>query len=45
MSNDAISVFIGILPEMKITDPYSPSERAKAVMNPAISAGCKAGRS
>ena len=29
MSSEAISVFIGMLPEMKITEPYSPSAARK----------------
>ena len=39
MSSGAISVFIGMLPEMKTTEPYSPSARANASAKPVSSAG------
>src|SRR5580698_2747032 len=39
MSSDVISDFIGTLPAMKITEPYSPSARANASANPVSSAG------
>ena len=39
MSSGAISVLIGMLPEMKTTEPYSPSARAKARAKPVSSAG------
>src|SRR5258708_11470450 len=39
ISNDVISDFIGTLPAMKITDPYSPSARANASAKPVKSAG------
>ena len=39
MSSGAISVIIGMLPAMKITEPYSPSARAKASAKPVSSAG------
>ena len=39
ISSGAISVFIGMLPEMKTTEPYSPSARAKASAKPVSSAG------
>ncbi len=44
MSSGAISVFIGMLPEMKTTEPYSPSARAKASAKPVSSAGKSVGR-
>ena len=44
MSSGRISVFIGRLPEMKMTDPYSPMARAKARVKPVISAGTSSGR-
>src|SRR4030095_10526053 len=39
MSKGDISVDIGILPEMKTTDPYSPRERAKDKVKPVSKAG------
>ena len=39
MRSGVISVFIGRLPEMKITEPYSPTARAKASVKPVSSAG------
>jgi hypothetical protein len=44
MSNGTISVFIGMLPEMKTTEPYSPIARAKARANPVRRAGATVGR-
>ena len=35
---------IGMLPAMKITEPYSPSARAKASAKPVSSAGSSVGR-
>ena len=43
ISSGTISVFIGMLPEMKTTEPYSPSARANASANPVSSAGISAG--
>ena len=34
ISSGAISDFIGMLPAMKITDPYSPTARAKLEREP-----------
>ena len=42
MSSGVISVFIGMLPEMKTTEPYSPSARAKARAKPVSNAGQRA---
>ena len=42
MSSGAISVRIGMLPEMKTTEPYSPSARANASVKPVTSAGQRA---
>ena len=39
ISSGAISVFIGMLPAMKTTEPYSPTARAKARAKPVSSAG------
>ena len=44
ISSGAISVFIGMLPAMKTTEPYSPTARAKASAKPVSSAGSSAGR-
>ena len=44
MSSGVISDIIGMLPAMKITEPYSPSARAKASAKPVSSAGSSAGR-
>ena len=44
MSSGVISVFIGMLPEMKTTEPYSPSARAKARAKPVSNAGQISGR-
>ena len=44
ISSGAISVFIGMLPEMKITEPYSPSARANASAKPVSIAGQSVGR-
>ena len=41
ISSGRISVFIGMLPAMKITDPYSPTPRAKAKAKPVSQAGSK----
>jgi hypothetical protein len=35
---------MGMLPEMKTTEPYSPTARAKARLVPVMSAGRSAGR-
>ncbi len=39
-----ISLTRGMLPAMKITEPYSPSARAKASAKPVINAGVTIGR-
>ena len=39
-----ISETIGMLPAMKITDPYSPTARAKAIAKPVSSAGISVGK-
>ena len=39
ISSGVISVIIGMLPAMKITEPYSPSARANASAKPVSSAG------
>ena len=39
MRTGAISVRKGMLPEMNTTEPYSPSERAKASAKPVTTAG------
>src|SRR2546425_7585732 len=39
MSRGEISVFIGMLPAMKTTEPYSPTARAKARAKPVSQAG------
>src|SRR6266496_778660 len=44
MSRGEISVFIGMLPAMKTTEPYSPTARAKARAKPVSQAGRSAGR-
>ena len=44
MRRGVISVFIGMLPAMKTTEPYSPRARAKARAKPVIQAGKSAGR-
>ena len=44
ISSGVISVSIGMLPEMKITEPYSPTARANASAKPVSSAGKRAGR-
>ena len=44
ISSGRISVFIGRLPEMKTTEPYSPIARAKARVKPVISAGTSSGK-
>ncbi|MCW0416730.1 hypothetical protein NB689_002484 [Xanthomonas sacchari] len=43
ISNGAISVALGRLPAMKITEPYSPTPRAKASANPVSTAGHRVG--
>lgn len=43
ISSGRISVFIGMLPAMKITEPYSPTPRAKARAKPVSQAGSGAG--
>ena len=43
ISSVVISVLNGRLPEMKTTDPYSPSARAKASVKPVTSAGSTPG--
>jgi len=44
MSRAVISDFIGRLPAMKITEPYSPSPRASASTKPVAAAGASSGR-
>ena len=44
ISRGTISVFIGMLPEMKTTEPYSPMALANASAKPVSSAGATAGR-
>ena len=44
ISSEVISVFIGMLPEMKTTLPYSPIARAKASEKPVTSDGKIVGR-
>jgi hypothetical protein len=44
MSSGAISDTLGMLPAMKITEPYSPTPRAKASAKPVSTAGKIAGR-
>ena len=44
MSSGTISVWPGKLPEMKTTEPYSPTARAKAKVVPVISDGRSIGR-
>ena len=39
ISSGAISVRIGMLPEMKTTEPYSPTARANASAKPVSQAG------
>ena len=43
MMSGVISDTIGRLPAMKITEPYSPTARAKASAKPVSSAGANAG--
>ena len=42
ISSGAISEMMGMLPAMKITEPYSPTARAKASAKPVRSAGSSA---
>ena len=44
MISGVISEIIGMLPAMKITEPYSPIARAKAIAKPVSSAGMIDGR-
>ena len=44
MMSGVISDTMGMLPAMKITEPYSPTARAKAMAKPVISAGVMDGR-
>ena len=44
MRSGAISVFIGMLPEMNTTEPYSPSARANARAKPVRSDGQERGQ-
>ena len=44
MSSGEISVRIGMFPEMKTTEPYSPTARANASANPVSHAGRRLGR-
>ena len=44
ISSEAISVRIGMLPEMNTTEPYSPSARANDRAKPVSSAGITAGK-
>jgi hypothetical protein len=39
-----ISEIMGMLPAMKITEPYSPTPRAKAMAQPVTSAGAISGK-
>jgi hypothetical protein len=43
ISSGAISETNGMLPAMKITEPYSPTARAKASATPVSTAGASAG--
>ena len=43
MRSGAISVRIGMLPEMNTTEPYSPRPRADLSANPVSAAGTMAG--
>ena len=45
MRSGAISVRSGMFPEMKTTEPYSPSARANASANPVTAAGTRIGSS
>ena len=45
ISSGAISVTSGMLPAMKITEPYSPTPRAKASAKPVRIAGARPGSS
>ena len=44
MSSGVMTVFIGILPAIKMTEPYSPRARANARAKPVSSAGVSIGR-
>ena len=44
MTSGVISETIGMLPAMKITEPYSPIARAKAIAKPVSSAGAIDGK-
>ena len=44
MMSGAISETIGMLPAMKMTEPYSPTARANASAKPVTSAGAMAGK-
>src|SRR4029077_16894701 len=44
MSSGVISVFMGRLPAMKMTEPYSPTARANDSVKPVSSAGSTVGR-
>ena len=44
ISSGVISLIIGMLPAMKMTEPYSPSARAKASAKPVSSAGVRIGK-
>ena len=44
ISSGVISLTMGMLPAMKITEPYSPSARAKASAKPVSRAGARVGR-
>ena len=44
ISSGTIWVFIGMLLEMKTTEPYSPSARANASAKPVSSAGVSVGK-
>ena len=43
ITSGAISLLNGMLPAMKITEPYSPAARAKARAKPEIRAGASTG--
>ena len=44
ISNGEISDLNGMLPAMKMSEPYSPAPRANASVNPVASAGKSVGR-
>ena len=44
MISGVISEIIGMLPAMKMTEPYSPMARANAMANPVSRAGAMVGK-